>query len=294
MDMVIELNNSSYTFAQVVAGTGSFSVGGDTGYSGGVATLQSYLKEIGYTITDANGRYQSTTEKAVKNFQYEFGITQDGSAGPKTCLRLNTVHSSEYFNVYGKPLSESCWGQSYILTGALDDVDLLARIIYAEGKPDNTNDEKGVAIVIKNRSVNTSSQYWASAKDYPKASIYARVIGKKSQYSTANSSNTAARNPRRGYGGNEANGFIDPKWKTAVDLGKDIVNDTKISVTAYKVTGLTISTSTMTVNTTTNKDYLNQKAWKAYKADYEEGDVSSAVQPLTFATSQTCNVIYKI
>ncbi len=77
-------------------------------------------------------------------------------------------------------------------------------------------------------------------------------------------------------------------------MGKDIVNDTKISVTAYKVTGLTISSSTMTVNATTNKDYLNQKAWSAYKTDYEEGDVSSAVQPLTFASSQACNVIYKI
>ena len=180
------------------------------------------------------------------------------------------------------------------MTGALDDTDLLARIIYAEGKANNTNDEKGVAIVIKNRSDNTSSQYWASAKDYPKASIYARVIGKKNQYSTAKSSNIAARNPRRGYGGNESNGFIDPQWKMAVELGKDIVNNTKISVTAYKVTGFTISSSTMTVNTTTNKDYLNQKAWSAYKTDYEEGEVSSAVQPLTFSTSQTCNVIYKV
>ena len=46
--------NSSYTFAQVVGGTGFFSKSQDTGYSAGVRDLQTYLRNIGYTISDAN------------------------------------------------------------------------------------------------------------------------------------------------------------------------------------------------------------------------------------------------
>ena len=86
------MSNSDYTFMQVVEGNGSFSQKGDTGVSQGVKTLQTYLKEIGYTISDASGRFQSSTKKAVEGFQYELGITQDGVAGSGTCLRLNTVH----------------------------------------------------------------------------------------------------------------------------------------------------------------------------------------------------------
>lgn len=46
--------NSSYTFAQVVSGTGFFSKSQDTGYAVGVRDLQTYLRNIGYTISDAN------------------------------------------------------------------------------------------------------------------------------------------------------------------------------------------------------------------------------------------------
>lgn len=288
------MSNSEYTFMQVVDGKGgSFSQKGDTGVSEGVKTLQTYLKEIGYTISDASGRFQSSTKKAVEGFQYELGITQDGIAGQGTCLRLNTVHSSKYFNKYGKPLSTSQWGQSKILAGNFNDTDLLARIILAESGYENLDDEKGVAIVIKNRSVNSSSRYWETPEKYPKASIYARVIGKSSQYATANSSNAIARVPRRGYHGKQADGFIDPAWKKAVSLAGHIIDGTKISVTAYKVDGLSISSQTKTINTTDNKQYLNQTAWSLYKSYYDSGDVVASVQPLTFLTTTKSNFIYK-
>ncbi len=60
------MSNSDYTFMQVVEGNGSFSQKGDTGVSQGVKTLQTYLKEIGYTISDASGRFQSSTKKPWK------------------------------------------------------------------------------------------------------------------------------------------------------------------------------------------------------------------------------------
>lgn len=56
---------------------------------------------------------------------------------------------------------------------------------------------------------------------------------------------------------------------------------------------LDIGPSTLTVNTTNDKEYLNQKSWGSFEADYWEGKVSAAVQPLTVSTSNKRNVIYK-
>lgn len=286
--------NSDYTFKQVVDGTGSFSQSGDTGYSGGVATLQTCLIQIGYAISDKKGYFQSDTKSAVEGFQYEFAITVDGIAGPKTCLRLNTVHSSKYFNMYGKPLTDSQWGQDNILKGDFNDIDLLSRIILSEGGYSNIEQEKGVALVIKNRTVSNDPTYVASEDTYPNASIYARVVGAKGQYETANAGNTTSQEPRRGVNGNQGNGFIDPAWKEAVNLATNIVNNTKISVTGYKVNGIKISTQKLTVNTTDNKLYLNQQLFSSYKKHYEAGEVSSAVQPLAFSTDTSSDVIYKM
>ena len=103
----------------------------------------------------------------VKEFQRELGINQDGSAGPGTILRLNTVRSSSYYTKYGRRLESSEWGQNNILNGKFDTnndskIDMLARIIYAE-HTNNTDDQKGTAIVIKNRS-KTSGYYGAVDK----------------------------------------------------------------------------------------------------------------------------------
>ena len=172
--------------------------------------------------------------------------------------------------------------------------DLLSRIILAEGGYSNIEQEKGVALVIKNRADSNNLAYMASEDTYPNASIYARVVGKSGQYSTADAGTKTAQEPRRGVNGNQENGFIDPAWKEAVNLATNIVNNTKISVTGYKVNGIKISTQKLTVNTTDNKSYLNQKLFSAYKKDYEAGDVSSAVQPLAFSTDTSSDVIYKM
>lgn len=79
-------------------------------------------------------------------------------------------------------------------------------------------------------------------------------------------------------------------------MAKNIVHGDEISVTGYKVNGLNImNSSTMTVNTTDNKQYLNQQSWNTYKKTYNAGKVSAAVQPLTFSTSneESSNVIFK-
>lgn len=223
----------------------------------------------------------------------ELAIGVDGSAGPKTCVRLNAARNSEYYTTYGKPLSNSQWGRTKILAGNIEDVDLLARIILAESGYKNIDDQKGVAIVLKNRSVNSSSKYWESASLYPQASIYARVVGKDGHYGTVDVGTTDAQTPMRGYYGGEEEGFVDPGWKNAVDLAKAIVNGTTISVSAYKVSGKTVTSTKMTINTTSHKKYLNQIAWDQYVSWYNKGTIDTTVQPLTFKSTSGANVICK-
>lgn len=239
------------------------------------------------------------TADAVRQFQHDCGIREDGDAGQETCKRLYVVHSSEYFKDYGWPLDNSQWGPANILAGKFNNVDLLARIILAESGYDNTEDEKGVALVLKNRVDNPSYQEPSSA--YPHASVYARVVGKANQYTTANAGNEKAQCPRRGYKASQADGYVNQAWKKAVDLAKEIVRGTQISVTGYIVHEeekdgkkvLDIGPSTLTVNTASDKEYLNQKKWSSFETDYWKGNVFAAVKPLAFSTSKNSNVIYK-
>ncbi len=273
--------NSDYTFTQVLNGAGSYSVNGDTGYSAGVETMQTYLKNIGYTITP-DGRFGTGTKAAVTEFQRELGITQDGVAGQATIVRINTVRSSTYWTSYGARLEDSAWGRTNILAGRFADIDLLARIIYAE---DNkyTNAQGGIAIVIKKRS--GSSSYYESPVTYPSASIWARVVAKSGQYSTTSAGTTNAQKPTRGYNGTSATGFVDSYWKNAVDIATKLVNGTTFTVTGYTVSGLTISSTTTSLSSTTTANYYNQVAYSLYKTWYNGGHISSTVTPIAFSTS---------
>lgn len=288
-------SNADYTFQQVMNGIGSYNEAGNTGpWSAGVEQMQEYLIEIGYTIENTLGFFLSDTTEAVKKFQHECNIRVDGDAGRDTCTRLFAVHSSEYFKNYGCPLEDSQWGENNILAGNFNDVDLLARIILAESGYYNQIDEKGVALVLKNRVDNP--EYQVPSTDFQKASVYARVVGKIGEYTTANAGTDTAQAPMRGCGGNNTNGYIGPAWKTAVDLAKNIVNGVQISVTGHKVNGLVIMDSDyMTVNTTENKQYLHQQSLETYRNSYRKGNVSADVQPLTFSASneQSNNVIFK-
>lgn len=275
--------NSDYTFTQVLNGTGSYSVSGDTGYAAGVDTMQTYLKNVGYTITP-DGRFGTKTETAVKEFQRELGISQTGIANQATIQRINTVRTSTYWTSYGARLEDSAWGRTNILAGKFTNIDLLARIIYAEDNQ-NTNAQGGIAIVIKKRS--GSSAYYESASTYPDASIWARVVGKSGQYQSATAGTTNAQKPTRGYNGTAATGFVDSNWKNAVDIATKLVNGTSFTVTGYTVSGLTISSTATSLSSTTTANYYNQAAWSAYKDWYNGGHISSTVTPIAFSTSTT-------
>lgn len=282
--------NSSYTFSQVVNGTGYFNQAQDTGFSQGVKDLQTYLKSIGFTITDASGRFQSTTKTAVEDFQYQMGITVDGDAGPGTCKRLNIVRNSIYFNKYGKPLTNAQWGTANIRAGKFNDIDLLARIILAESGYTNWQDQNGVALVIKNRS--KTPGYYASGS----ASIWARVVGMVdpdgiAMYDSAIAGNEIAQSPRRGWAGEEADGFIDPGWRHAVEVAEKLTKDVRFTAMGWLVEGLTITTKQVLVS-----NQLNQGPWSAYRNYYNKGMIKDDVEAVAFMkkTDAAGNVVFTI
>ncbi len=278
--------NSSYTYTQVLNGTGKFQMETNGAYSGGVKILQQRLNSIGYDIS-ADGYFGSGTEKAVKAFQTECSLVPvDGIAGKGTLTKLEQVHVSKYFNTYGYPLTSTDWGRDNILNGNFDDIDLLARVIYAENTSDQ-DDQKGVAIVIRNRkNAGESGGYMEKSSAFPDASVWARVVAKHTgsagvQYGTTNASCKNAYAPQRGYTGDDDNsdGVADA-WANAVDLATKLKNGTTITVRGYKVNGLTVDTSTL-VSVTNQK---NQISSTHYKNKYNAGDKFSGT---VISTSKT-------
>lgn len=60
-----------------------------------VSELQAMLILLGYLETPVDGLYQPTTEAAVKAFQADVGLTDDGIAGPDTWAKLLPNPSTE-------------------------------------------------------------------------------------------------------------------------------------------------------------------------------------------------------
>lgn len=283
--------NSSYTYTQVLNGTGKFQMETNGAYSGGVKILQQRLNSIGYDIS-ADGYFGSGTEKAVKAFQTECSLVPvDGIAGKGTLTKLEQVRVSKYFNTYGYPLTSTDWGRDNILNGNFDDIDLLARVIYAENTSDQ-DDQKGVAIVIRNRkNAGESGGYMEKSSAFPDVSVWARVVAKHTgsagvQYGTTNASCKNAYAPQRGYTGDDDNsdGVADA-WANAVDLATKLKNGTTITVRGYKVNGLTVDTSTL-VSVTNQK---NQISSTHYKNKYNAGDKFSGTV-ISTAKTLTGNV----
>lgn len=283
--------NSDYSWSDVLAGNGTLSINGGLAYSSGVLSLQTYLHNIGYNITP-DGQFGNGTDTAVKQFQNELGITEDGIVGVGTATRLNTVRSSQYYTVYGKRLTTSQWGQSNILVGNFTDTNLLSRIIFAEDM-NSLDAQKGIAIVIKKRKNSNSSLYMESSSSYPNASAWARVIGKSGAYSTANSGNANARTPRRGLRGYYSDGYVDPYWKHACDTAISLVNGSSFSATGKKIVGTTITNTNVTVSSGTSDAYYYQCNFTAYTSWYNSGLIDTSVVPIAFTSQGGTTVICK-
>ena len=105
-----------------------------------VVQIQTKLKRWGYYSGNIDGIYGSQTLSAVKWFQSKNGLTVDGIAGPKTLEAMGIYSSS---NGGGTSSSNS-------------DLNLLARLVYAEARGEPYTEQVAVAAVVLNRVKSSS------------------------------------------------------------------------------------------------------------------------------------------
>ena len=105
-----------------------------------VRTIQTKLKRWGYYNGNIDGIYGTQTLNAVKYFQRKNGLTVDGIAGPKTLAAMGIMTSSG--NTSGSSASNS------------SDLNLLARLIYAEARGEPYAGQVAVGAVVLNRIKN--------------------------------------------------------------------------------------------------------------------------------------------
>ena len=100
-----------------------------------VIQIQTKLKRWGYYSGNIDGIYGTQTLNAVKYFQRKNGLAVDGIAGPKTLAAMGIMNSS---NSSSSSTSSS-------------DLNLLARIIYAEARGEPYTGQVAVGAVVLNR-----------------------------------------------------------------------------------------------------------------------------------------------
>ena len=99
-----------------------------------VRRIQTKLKELGYYKGSVDGIYGTATQKAVRSFQKNCGITADGIAGPKTLKYLGLGSSTGTAGGYSS-----------------SDVNLLAKLIAAEARGESYRGQVAVGAVVLNR-----------------------------------------------------------------------------------------------------------------------------------------------
>ena len=103
-----------------------------------VRTLQTKLKSWGYYTGSVDGVFGANTKAAVVRFQKKNGLTADGIVGAKTAAALGMTLS-------GSTSSKTSGGYS------TSDVNLLARLVYAEARGEPYTGQVAVAAVVLNR-----------------------------------------------------------------------------------------------------------------------------------------------
>ncbi len=98
-----------------------------------VKTVQKKLKNWGYYTGSVDGIFGKQTKEAVKYFQRKNGLSVDGIVGKKTLKALGMSDSS----------SDGMYASA--------DINLLARLIYAEARGESYTGQVAVGAVVLNR-----------------------------------------------------------------------------------------------------------------------------------------------
>jgi N-acetylmuramoyl-L-alanine amidase len=129
------------------------------GASGGdVYELQGRLKFLGYYYGNIDGDFGYQTLRAVKDFQYKFGMRVDGIVGPKTKLKL--WEATKSWRPTAAPGRTGGAGTSGApanlppgnrLGFSENDINLMANAVYGEARGEPYEGQVAVAAVILNR-----------------------------------------------------------------------------------------------------------------------------------------------
>lgn len=124
------------------------------GSSGGdVYELQGRLKYLGYYKGKIDGAFGWQTYWSVRNFQYKFGLTIDGVAGPKTKYKLWLA--TKNWKPTNSPQKKSV--TTYSAKQYSDkDLKIMANAVYGEARGEPYIGQVAVAAVILNRVENSA------------------------------------------------------------------------------------------------------------------------------------------
>lgn len=117
---------------------------------GDVYELQGRLQYLGYYNGNIDGVFGWQTERAVKDFQYKFGMTVDGIVGRKTKEML--VKATPGWR------GTSGTAQTVLRTREFtqEEITLLARAVYSEARGEPYEGQVAIAAVILNRLAHSS------------------------------------------------------------------------------------------------------------------------------------------
>lgn len=252
------------TWEQVLANNGVYrKESSSSAVCEGVKTLQRYLIAIGWgraavlgTSSDltVDGNFGSKTETAVKNFQYECELTQDGVVGVQTATKLNAYHDDPNFTTQKyHPLSDSEWSYNG-LPSWVDEQSVCARLICAEHSRNDSDysvahedARAGIAKVLRNRK--NSSAYFNEVDGKEK---YSSIIFGSGQFSPATGSSSSrkmARFARRGTSNSVP-------WQQAILYASKLVNNQTITRASNVTNHLYFNGYTSSWTTSGKKDIV--------------------------------------
>jgi len=143
-----------------------------------VKAIQEKLKERGLYTGGIDGIYGAKTETAVKKFQKQQGLTQDGIAGPATLKKLG-------ISIGSTPAATQA------------NINLLARIISAEARGEPYSGQVAVGAVVLNRVEHPSFPDTLSGVIYQQGAFTAITDGQFNE-AIADSAYRAARDALNG------------------------------------------------------------------------------------------------
>lgn len=120
-----------------------------------VYELQGRLQYLDYYRGKVDGSFGWQTDRAVRDFQYKFGMKVDGVVGPKTKLMLwkATQNWRPGAATGGGGGGTTSWTPPYVASSSFSeqDIAMMARAVYGEARGEPYVGQVAVAAVIINR-----------------------------------------------------------------------------------------------------------------------------------------------